>query len=87
MVVLPIVLAFKLFQVDTYRHKLKERQWRKNLAKEFSILHNSTSVGFRTYYTAKKKQSREDRSVFFAVACSSFSTYKTYLVKSSSLLY
>lgn len=57
----PVDTAFKLFQVDTYRQRLKERKNRKTIAKDYEIFHNSTSIGFRAFYSAKKKQSREER--------------------------
>ncbi|ELT99466.1 hypothetical protein CAPTEDRAFT_172520 [Capitella teleta] len=54
-------IAFKLAQVDIYRQRLKERQRRKKIARDFSIIQNSTSVGVKRLQANKKKQSKDDR--------------------------
>lgn len=53
--------AFKLAQVDIYRQRLKERQRRKNISREFGIIQNSTSIGVKRLQANKKKQSKEER--------------------------
>lgn len=58
-----ILVAFQLCQVDMYRHVLKERHWRKEVAKRYGVLHNCTSVGWRYYRTAWKKRTREEKLV------------------------
>lgn len=53
--------AFKLLQVDRYRQRLKEREHRKKIAKEFGIIQNSTSVGNKRNQIDKKKHSKDEK--------------------------
>lgn len=53
--------AFKLLQVDRYRQRLKEREHRKKIAKEFGIIQNSTSAGNKKNQIDKKKHSKDEK--------------------------
>lgn len=56
-------IAFKLLQVDRYRQRLKEREHRKKIAKEFGIIQNSTSVGNKRNQIDKKKHSKDEKDL------------------------
>ena len=57
--------AFKLAQVDIYRQRLKERARRKKIAREYSIIPNSTTVGLKRVQANKKKLTKEEKLVIF----------------------
>lgn len=56
-------IAFKLSQVNLYRQRLKEREHRKRIAKEFGIIQNSTSLGSKKSQIDKKKQSKDEKDL------------------------
>ena len=53
--------AFKIAQVDMYRMRLKERQRRKKLAREFELIQQSSSVGFKKSLQDKKKYTKDQK--------------------------
>jgi len=53
--------AFKLVQVDMYRQRLKERQRRKRIAREYSVIQSSTTVGIKKTQANKKKISKDEK--------------------------
>jgi len=55
------VTAFRLLQVDLYRQRLREREHRKKIAKDFGIIQNATSVGSKKSQVDKKKQSKDEK--------------------------
>lgn len=58
-----IDIAFKLLQVDLYRQRLREREHRKKIAKDFGIIQNATSVGSKKSQVDKKKQSKDEKDL------------------------
>jgi len=57
------IAAYKLFEVDMYRQRLRERCRRKETGKGFSIMHNATTFGWKGYRAMWKKRTREERFV------------------------
>ena len=55
--------AYKLAQVDIYRQRLKERQRRKKLSREYGLIQASTTLGMKKVQMNKKKLTKEERSV------------------------
>lgn len=53
--------AFKLAQVDMYRQRLKERQRRKRIAREYSIIQTATTTGIKKAQANKKKISKDEK--------------------------
>ena len=55
--------AYKLAEVDIYRQRLKERQRRKKLSREYGLIQASTTLGMKKAQMNKKKLTKEERSV------------------------
>ena len=55
------VAAYKLFEVNMYRQRLRERRRHKEIGKGFSIMHNATTFGWHAYRTMWKKRTRDER--------------------------
>lgn len=57
------VLAVKLVQVDRYRTRLKERERRKRLAREYNLIETANLLAKQKCSTPKKKQIKDDKYV------------------------
>ena len=55
--------AYKLLQVDIYRQRLKERERRKTIAKEYGILQDATSAGSKKIKDTRKKLLKDEKWV------------------------
>jgi len=58
-----VFAAYKLFEVNMYRQRLRERCRRKEIGKGFNIMHNATTFGWKAYRAMWKKRTREERFV------------------------
>ncbi|XP_033735702.1 transcriptional adapter 2-beta-like [Pecten maximus] len=58
-----IDVAVKLAQVDRYRTRLKERERRKCVAREYNLIQAATTLGKQKCQTPKKKMSKEDKDL------------------------
>ncbi|CAH1785709.1 unnamed protein product [Owenia fusiformis] len=56
-----IDIAFKLAQIDMYRQRLKERGRRKKIAREFNLIHSSSTIVSKTQNKNKNKQSSKKK--------------------------
>ncbi|KAJ8308734.1 hypothetical protein KUTeg_013608 [Tegillarca granosa] len=55
-----IDIAVKLAQVDRYRTRLKERDRRKKIAREYSLIQAATSLAKQKYQTPKRKKEERE---------------------------
>jgi transcriptional adapter 2-beta len=53
--------AVKLVQVDRYRTRLKERERRKRIAREYNLIQAATSLIKPKSQTPKKRTSKEEK--------------------------
>jgi len=60
-----VCAAYKLFEVDMYRQRLRERRRRKQIGKGFAIMHHATTFGWKTYRALWKKRTREEKSAWY----------------------
>lgn len=54
-------LAFTLLQVDVYRRRLRERERRKCLLKDYGVIQSSTSAGSKKLQMIRAKHSKDER--------------------------
>jgi len=57
--------AFTLLQVDVYRRRLRERERRRCLLKDYGIIQSSTSAGSKKLQMIRAKQSKDERSAIY----------------------
>jgi len=55
--------AFALLQVDVYRRRLRERERRKCLLKDYGVIQSSTTAGSKKLQMIRAKHSKDERSV------------------------